>query len=129
MMNNDLIKTERVCQNASIHRRRTMPFSCLSVKILRFYQKYISPLFGPCCIYSPTCSQYALEAIQRHGMLWGIYLATRRILRCHPLHAGGFDPVPQTHPFFGCVGTKKAVNYKTISTAKNTTHNKRGRQQ
>lgn len=59
-----------------------------------FYQKYISPLFPPCCIYTPTCSEYALQAVRKYGFLRGSYLAAKRILRCHPFHEGGYDPVP-----------------------------------
>lgn len=62
--------------------------------LIRFYQRRISPLFGPQCIYLPTCSEYALQAIGKHGFVRGLWLAVRRILRCHPLHAGGYDPVP-----------------------------------
>lgn len=61
---------------------------------IRFYQRRISPLLGARCIYVPTCSEYAFQAISRHGLLRGGSLALRRILRCHPLHAGGYDPVP-----------------------------------
>lgn len=61
------------------------------------YRRYISPLKAPSCRFYPSCSQYALEAIQRHGALAGGYLAAARILRCHPLHPGGLDPVPN-HP-------------------------------
>ena len=61
---------------------------------IRFYRKYISPLKAPSCMYVPTCSQYAIEALEKYGALKGSYLAIRRILRCHPFHKGGYDPVP-----------------------------------
>nr|WP_157861608.1 membrane protein insertion efficiency factor YidD [Desulfurivibrio alkaliphilus] len=61
--------------------------------LVRFYQLVISPLFPPSCRFVPTCSEYALEAITRYGVLRGCYLAFRRILRCHPFNPGGFDPV------------------------------------
>ncbi|MCC9620475.1 membrane protein insertion efficiency factor YidD [Thalassospira sp. MA62] len=63
---------------------------------IRGYQLFISPLLGPRCRFHPSCSQYAIEAVQMHGVLKGIGLSVRRILRCHPLHPGGFDPVPPT---------------------------------
>ncbi len=66
----------------------------LFVLLIRFYQKFISPLFPPSCIYRPTCSQYAIEAIEKYGIIKGSYLAIKRILRCHPFHEGGYDPVP-----------------------------------
>lgn len=62
--------------------------------LIRGYQRYISPLLPDSCIYSPTCSQYALEAIQKYGAAKGSWLAFRRILRCNPFHRGGYDPVP-----------------------------------
>lgn len=61
---------------------------------IRFYQKVISPCFGPHCRYTPTCSQYAYEAIKKYGCIKGSFLAVKRILRCHPWHEGGYDPVP-----------------------------------
>ncbi|MDR0289970.1 MAG: membrane protein insertion efficiency factor YidD [Treponema sp.] len=66
----------------------------IALAMIRFYQKAISPLLPPSCRYYPTCSAYAVEAIERHGFLHGSLLAVKRILRCHPFHAGGYDPVP-----------------------------------
>ena len=61
---------------------------------LRLYQLTISPLLGPTCRFYPSCSAYAVEAVKRHGVIKGISLALRRLLRCHPWHPGGVDPVP-----------------------------------
>ena len=63
--------------------------------ILRFYKRCISPLLPDACIYTPTCSEYAMEAIQKHGVLKGTGLAIWRILRCNPFAKGGYDPVPE----------------------------------
>tara|TARA_R110002096_G_scaffold37793_1_gene104753 strand:- start:2493 stop:2726 length:234 start_codon:yes stop_codon:yes gene_type:complete len=65
------------------------------IAIIRFYQMCISPMLGPHCRFSPTCSQYALEAIQTYGVIKGLYLALKRISKCHPFHTGGHDPVPE----------------------------------
>lgn len=62
--------------------------------LVRFYRTAISPLHQPCCRFIPTCSQYALEAIEKYGAIKGGYLALRRILRCNPFCKGGYDPVP-----------------------------------
>lgn len=69
----------------------------LLIAILRIYKRWISPLLGPRCRFHPTCSEYAVQAIARFGALRGSWLALRRILRCHPLHPGGHDPVPPRH--------------------------------
>jgi len=61
---------------------------------VRFYQRAISPLTPPSCRFTPTCSAYALEALQRYGAARGSWLAIRRLLRCHPFCKGGYDPVP-----------------------------------
>lgn len=61
---------------------------------IRFYQAAISPYTPPSCRFTPTCSQYAIEAIRKHGPLKGLYLAVRRLLRCHPWGGSGYDPVP-----------------------------------
>ena len=70
------------------------PVALGAIALVRVYQRFISPLFPPCCIYSPTCSQYAVEAIEKYVFLKGTWLAFKRILRCNPFHKGGFDPVP-----------------------------------
>lgn len=62
--------------------------------LIRFYKRYISPSLPPSCRFVPTCSEYAYQAIEKHGALKGGYLALRRILKCHPFHPGGYDPVP-----------------------------------
>ena len=61
---------------------------------IRFYQRFISPLTPPSCRFTPTCSQYAVEALRKHGPFKGLWLAVRRLLRCHPLGGSGYDPVP-----------------------------------
>nr|WP_084681165.1 membrane protein insertion efficiency factor YidD [Desulfospira joergensenii] len=62
--------------------------------LIKFYQFFISPLTGRNCRFYPSCSAYAFEAVQRHGCFKGSALAAKRILRCHPFHSGGYDPVP-----------------------------------
>jgi hypothetical protein len=63
--------------------------------LLRWYKRAVSPLMPPACRYTPTCSEYAMEAIERHGLGRGSYLAIRRVLSCHPFARGGYDPVPE----------------------------------
>lgn len=65
---------------------------------IRWYQRAISSHTPPCCRFTPTCSEYAVQAIARHGLLKGGWLGMARILRCHPWHPGGHDPVPGTEP-------------------------------
>ena len=66
----------------------------LLLLLVQFYRSWISPLLPPSCRYYPTCSAYAMEAIERYGAWRGGWMALRRILRCHPFHRGGYDPVP-----------------------------------
>jgi putative membrane protein insertion efficiency factor len=71
---------------------KTIKFIFISV--IKAYQVSLSPLLGPCCRFYPSCSEYAVQAIGRHGAVGGLLLAGKRILRCHPFHPGGVDPVP-----------------------------------
>lgn len=68
----------------------------LAIWPIRFYRYAISPMMGPHCRFEPSCSAYAEQAVQRHGLAGGGYLAVRRLLRCHPGCPGGHDPVPET---------------------------------
>ncbi len=65
-----------------------------AVGLIRIYQWSLSPLLGPSCRFEPSCSQYAIAAIERHGLLRGNWLAIQRLVRCHPLGDSGYDPVP-----------------------------------
>lgn len=69
----------------------------LLIWLIKGYKILISPLFPAVCRFQPTCSGYAIEAIERFGAIRGSWLAVRRILRCHPFHPGGYDPVPEKH--------------------------------
>lgn len=62
--------------------------------LIKIYRRYISPMKPPSCRFIPTCSQYAIDAIEKYGAIKGSFLAIRRILKCHPFHPGGYDPVP-----------------------------------
>ena len=74
----------------------------LTLKLLAGYKRFISPLLPVACRFTPSCSEYAAEAVLRHGVLRGLLLATWRLLRCHPLGGRGLDPVPE---HFGCSRT------------------------
>lgn len=69
----------------------------LLLALIAFYRSAISPHLPPSCRYTPTCSQYAMQAIQEYGALRGGWMAFKRILRCNPFHPGGYDPVPPRH--------------------------------
>jgi len=69
--------------------------SSIIIAIVRVYRKAVSPILPPSCIYTPTCSAYAEEALRKHGAVKGFVFAVKRILRCHPWHSGGYDPVPE----------------------------------
>ncbi len=67
----------------------------LLINLIKFYKTFISPLLPPRCRFYPSCSSYSLEAIQLHGAVKGSYLTIKRLLKCHPFHEGGIDPVPK----------------------------------
>jgi len=66
------------------------------IRLISIYQRLISPLVGPCCRFHPTCSEYAKEALESHGLVMGIWLTMKRLSKCHPLGGSGFDPVPRS---------------------------------
>lgn len=68
--------------------------SKIAILLIRMYKMLISPLLPPSCRFYPTCSQYAIEAFNKHGFMKGFFLSFKRIMKCHPFHPGGFDPVP-----------------------------------
>lgn len=76
------------------HRRTPGWMSRMLIAPIRFYQRFISPLTPPVCRFTPSCSQYAVEAIAKHGPLRGTWLAIKRIARCNPWGGSGYDPVP-----------------------------------
>jgi putative membrane protein insertion efficiency factor len=67
----------------------------LLVAIIKLYKYFISPLLGSNCRFYPSCSSYSLEALERHGVITGSYITFKRLLKCHPFHKGGIDPVPE----------------------------------
>jgi putative membrane protein insertion efficiency factor len=76
----------------------TSAVTALLLLPVRAYRRFLSPVMAPHCRFSPTCSAYAIEAMQAHGPLRGSWLAVRRVARCHPFHDGGLDPVPRRSP-------------------------------
>jgi uncharacterized protein len=78
-------------------RTTTVPARLLMLPITG-YRRFISPLLGPRCRFAPSCSEYALDALAGHGAVRGLWLAIKRIARCHPFHPGGYDPVPPAKP-------------------------------
>ncbi|MBD3611015.1 MAG: membrane protein insertion efficiency factor YidD [Hydrogenovibrio crunogenus] len=81
------------------------PFKWLIILPVRFYQLFISPILGPRCRFYPTCSHYTIEAVQQHGVFCGLWLAIKRIAKCHPGNPGGVDPVPSC----GCHSDKETT--------------------
>lgn len=81
----------------NLRRHTLQALQRLLIGLIRFYQLALSPLFPPSCRFTPTCSTYTLEAIRLHGPFRGLWLGLQRILRCHPFHPGGYDPVPSPH--------------------------------
>ncbi len=77
-----------------LHDRFRHLLSAALIAPIRFYRRAVSPMTPPSCRFVPTCSQYAIDAIRKHGPLKGMYLAVRRVLRCHPWGGSGYDPVP-----------------------------------
>jgi uncharacterized protein len=63
------------------------------IAVLRFYKRYLSPLLPSACRFYPTCSVYMMEAVEKHGVMHGVWMGTKRLAKCHPFHAGGVDPV------------------------------------
>ena len=80
------------------------------IQTIRFYQRAVSPLMGPSCRFTPTCSEFAAVAIDRHGALSGGWLAFKRILRCHPFGGQGYDPVPEVRLGDTIVGESRLQN-------------------
>jgi hypothetical protein len=66
----------------------------LALRAIRLYKRFLSPMLPSACIYTPTCSEYTYQAIERYGLIRGGWLGVKRIARCHPFHEGGYDPVP-----------------------------------
>ncbi len=87
----------------------------LLIGFLKAYRLLISPLYGQVCRYHPSCSAYALEAVQRHGALKGSWLGGRRVARCHPWAAGGYDPVPTRFTWRAASSTGQSMETQELS--------------
>lgn len=83
---------EQGAQSTSVARRSLLSFPALF--LLRSYKRFISPLLPPMCRFEPTCSVYTMHAVEKYGVLRGVWLGARRLARCHPFNPGGWDPVP-----------------------------------
>lgn len=83
------------------------PLQWLVIKLIRVYQIFISPMIGPRCRFTPSCSKYAIEAINLHGIVKGCWLAGSRLIRCNPLCEGGYDPVPACCTKESCANKNK----------------------
>jgi uncharacterized protein len=103
-----------VSGGTGIDARKLSVASRLLVVLLTGYRRFISPLLGPTCRYYPSCSAYALEAVQLHGALRGSWLTVRRLSRCHPFHAGGIDPVPGSDLAKASTGTGPEVTSSQV---------------
>jgi putative membrane protein insertion efficiency factor len=88
----------------------------LLIWLIRGYRMFISPLYLPTCRFQPTCSMYAIQAIERFGVLRGGWMAIWRILRCHPFHPGGYDPVPEAAGGVGEQGSSASLREATPTT-------------
>lgn len=71
-----------------------MILKLIIITTIKFYKTHLSPMLPSACRFSPTCSEYSIQVIEKYGVIKGLYVAIKRILRCHPFHPGGFDPVP-----------------------------------
>ena len=106
-------------ENDSERERLSLP-ARLFIQLIKSYQLFVSPRSGPCCRYTPSCSQYAIDALRIHGAFKGLFLAVWRIMRCNPFSKGGYDPVPNKTSekklnlmrFFRC---RKAAGLRTAS--------------
>lgn len=88
------VSADRTVVQRGISGRKASPAARVLLVLLAGYRKFVSPLLGPRCRFYPSCSAYAVEAVQLHGAVRGSWLAVRRLARCHPFHAGGLDFVP-----------------------------------